>query len=234
MKHRVSSTIFKAFALVLALLICAAGCNEATSARDAVERFRTAMNENDYKTAFAYVADYDGFGFDDDAERLINAVASSLNINIISESGSATNAMLEADITTIDLRDIYCEAANAVIPQYYNAVLAGETISSQDISSRMMQEVMALAESGSAPTVTSRVALTLTTNADGKWVIRMDVTTYNAITGYLDEANNLITTGTIVQAINGESDFLSGSVTPQQPVSPTDVSGSDVSGADVQ
>lgn len=221
-----------AILLSLALLMCAVGCNEATSARDAVERFETAMNENEYKTAFAYVADYDGFGFDDETERLINAVASSMNINIINEAGSATSATIDADITTIDLREVYCEAAAAVIPQYYNAALAGEEISSVDISSRMMQEVMALAESGTAPTVTTRVTLMLTTNSDSKWVIRMDVLVYNAITGYLDEANNLITTGTIVQAINGETDFLSGAVTPSAPAE--DTSGSDVSGADAQ
>ncbi len=227
---------FFAILLSLALLLCAAGCNEATSARNAVELFESAMNENDYRTAFAYVADYDGFGFDNDAdaERLIDAVCASLDINIISESGSATNALLEADITTIDLREIYCIAAGAVIPQYYNAALAGDAISSEDISNRMMQEVMALSESGTAPTVTSRVALTLTTDNDGKWVIRMDVTAFNAITGYLDEANNLITTGTIVQAINGESDFLSGDISTHQPVSGADVSGSDVSGTDAQ
>ncbi len=226
---------FFAILLSLAMLFCAAGCNEATSARDAVTRFESAMNENDYRTAFAYVADYDGFGFDgdDDAERLINAVASSLRINVINETGSATNAMLETDITTIDLREVYCDAAAAVIPQYYNAALAGEEISANDISSRMMQEVMAISESGAAPTVTTRVTLTLTTNSDGKWVIRMDITAHNALTGYLDEANNLITTGTIVQAINGETDFLSGNITQQdQPfASGSDVSGGDISGA---
>lgn len=221
-----------AILLSLTLLICVAGCNEATSARDAVERFETAMNENEYKTAFAYVADYDGFGFDDETERLINAVASSMSINIINEAGSATSATIDADITTIDLREVYCEAAAAVIPQYYNAALAGEEISAVDISSRMMQEVMALAESGTAPTVTTRVTLMLTTNSDSKWVIRMDVLVFNAITGYLDEANNLITTGTIVQAINGETDFLSGAVTPTEPAE--DTSGSDVSGTDTQ
>lgn len=222
---------FFAILLLLAMLLCFAGCNEATSARDAMLRFESAMNENDYKTAFAYVADYDGFGFDKETERLINAVASSLDINIISESGSATSAMIEADITTIDLREVYCDAASAVIPQYYDAALAGESIAASDISNRMMQEVMAAAESGTAPTVTSRVSVTLTTNSDGKWVIRMDVTTYNAITGYLDEANNLITTGTIVQAINGESNFLAG--VGEQVIEPV-VSGTDVSGTDAE
>lgn len=217
---------FLAILLAFVLILCASGCNEATSARDALVRFESAMNENDYRTAFAYVADYDGFGFDDETERLINAVSSSLSINVINESGSATSALVEADISTIDLREVYCDAASAVIPQYYNAALSGESIAAADISNRMMQEVMAAAESGTAPTVTTRVTITLTTDSDGKWVIRMDVNTYNAITGYLDEANNLITTGTIVQAINGETDFLAGEVS--QMVQP------DVSGADAE
>ncbi len=226
------------FALILsfALLLCVAGCNEATSARDAVERFEAAMNENDYKTAFAYIADYDGFGFDKDTERIINAVASSMRINIISDTSTATSGTLEADITTIDLRQAYCDAASIVIPQYYSVALSGEDISSADISLKMMQEVMGICEGTSAPTVTTRVPLTVNLNSDSKWVIRLDIAAYNALTGYLDEANNLITTGTIVQAINGETNFLQGEITqPEQPVvSGADVSGSDVSSADVQ
>ena len=62
---------FFALFLSLVLLMCVVGCNEATSARDAVQRFEAAMNENDYKTAFAYVADYDGFKFDKDTERCV-------------------------------------------------------------------------------------------------------------------------------------------------------------------
>ena len=215
--------------LLVAVLFCMMGCNEATSARDAVQRFQTAMNENDYKTAFAYVADYDGYGFDKDTERIINAVSSSLRINIVNDSSSATNAMLDADITTIDLRQVYCDAASVVIPQYYTAALAGEEISANDISIKMMQEVIAMVEGAAAPTVTTRVPLTVSMSNDNKWLIRLDVTAYNAITGYLDEANNLITTGTIVQAINGETDFLSGQITQtEQPeVSPSDVTPSD-------
>ena len=218
--------IFAAF-LFIAMLFCAVGCNEATSARDAVDRFETAMKENDYKTAFAYVADYDGYGFDKDTERIINAISSSLSVNIVNDSSSATNALFEADITTIDLRQVYCDAASVVIPQYYTAALAGEDISANDISIKMMQEVIAMVEGAGAPTVTTRVPLTVSLSNDDKWLIRLDVVAYNAITGYLDEANNLITTGTIVQAINGETDFLSGAITQQPEVSPSDVSASD-------
>ncbi|MBE6760478.1 MAG: hypothetical protein E7554_10430 [Ruminococcaceae bacterium] len=220
--------IFAGF-LLIAMLLCAVGCNEATSARDAVERFEAAMKENDYKTAFAYVADYDGYGFDKDkdTERIINAVSSSLSVNILNDSSSATNALFDADITTIDLRQVYCDAASVVIPQYYTAALAGEDISANDISIKMMQEVIAMVEGPGAPTVTTRVPLTVSLSNDNEWLIRLDVVAYNAITGYLDEANNLITTGTIVQAINGETDFLSGEITQPPEVSPSDVSASD-------
>jgi|GEM_PF-1598017 len=221
-----------AILLSLSLILCFAGCNEAVSARDAVERFEAAMIENDYKTAFAYIADYDGFGFDKDTERIINAVSSSLSINIISDNSTATNAVIEADITTIDLRQAYCDAASIVIPQYYSAALAGEDISAADISLKMMQEVVAICEGAGAPTITTRVPLTVNLNSDGKWVIRLSIEAYNAFTGYLDEANNLITTGTIVQAINGETDFLSGAITqPDQPVSGADVSSADAPAA---
>lgn len=227
---------FLALILSLALILCAAGCNEAVSARDAVERFEAAMNENDYKTAFAYIADYDGFSFDKDTERIINAVSTSLRINIISDNSSATSGLLETDITTIDLRQVYCDAAAIVIPQYYSAALSGEDIAAADISIKMMQEVVAICEGSSAPTITTRVPITVSLNSDSKWVIRLDVAAYDALTGYLEEANNLITTGTIVQAINGETDFLAGEITqPEQPVvSGADISGSDVSSADAR
>ena len=228
---------FLALLLSVLLLLCVTGCgNDAASARDAVQKFEAEMNENNYKAAFAYVADYDGFGFDKDTERIINAVSSSLRINVINDTSTATNAVLEVDITTIDLREVYCNAAAIVIPQYYSAALAGEDISAADISLKMMQEVVGISEGPSAPTITTRIPLTVGLNNDSEWVIRLDVAAYNAITGYLDEANNLITTGTIVQAINGETDFLSGSITqPEQPeVSGGDVSGSDASPSDVQ
>lgn len=215
-------------ALTLLLLILS-GCNKASSPRDAIELFTKAMNENDYKTAFAYVSDYDGFGFDEGTEQIINAVSSSMSISIVNESSSASSSIIETDVTTIDLRDVYCNAASAVIPQFYSAALAGSEISTDDISARMLSEVTTQAGAPGAPTVTTRVVFMLNMDSNGKWVIKLDVTAYNAITGYLDEANNLITTGTIIQAINGETDFLSGELganTPGGTASPSDVSGS--------
>ena len=209
------------------MLLAMAGCNNATSPRDAVERFERAMNECDFRTAFAYVADYDSFGFSstDGSEDIIKTVASSLRIDIISDTGGVVSSTVNVQITSVDLRKIYCDAAEIVIPQYYHAAVSGQSISSDEIGARLVEQVVSLSLQGTAATVTTQCALQLEKDDDDKWVIRLDTASYSAITGYLDEANNLITTGSISDAINN------GGTLPTTPfvVSPTDVSPSDAS-----
>jgi len=215
-----------AAALAVIMLFSMFGCNKATSPRDAVDRFVSAMNKNDFRTAFAYIADYDSFGFTDKTEDIIKAVASSMRVEHVSESSGSTSATVEVKITTVDLRKIYMDAAAVVIPEYFEAAVSGKVISESEIGDRMIEEVAARASDTYAPTVTTQLSLYLTNNDDGKWQIRLDTDAYYAITGYIDEANNLVTTGMIVNAITGGNGNAAPVPTPttppSAPTSPTD------------
>jgi len=205
------------------MLMSFTACNKATSPRDAVDRFVVAMNKKDFRTAFAYIADYDSFGFSGGVEDIIGAVAYSMKAEFLGESAGSTGATVDVNITTVDLREIYMSAAAKVIPSYYEAAVSGRTISEAEIGERLIEEVVAEAGMNSAPTVTTKLSLQLIKSDSGKWQIRLDNDAYYAITGYLDEANNLVTTGMILNAITNN-----GNQQPQQPVIVPPVSSSDV------
>lgn len=211
-----------AILLAVAMLVTLVGCNKATSARNAVERFETAMNENNYREAFAYVADYDGFGFSDGTEKIMDAVAKSMNINIVSESMGASSGTIDVDITTVDLRAVYVEAAKMVIPQYYQSAVSGVSISSEEIGNKLASQVVVLCDSGAAQTVTTRCTLQMAQNSKGEWEIRLDTASYSAITGYLDEANNLVTTGAINDSMANSMGIQTTATTTTAPVSSSD------------
>ena len=185
------------------------------------------MHQHNYKAAFAYVSDYDSFGFSDGTEEIMNAVASSLTIEILGESGTSTSATVTVRITTVDLREVYKNSAASVIPQYYQAAVSGRTISEAEIGERLVKEVVSQASDNYAPTVTTECDLKLMTDNRGKWVIRLDTVSYNAITGYLAEANNLITTGTITSAVTSPT-------APQPVVTQPYTSDSDVTPSDAE
>lgn len=190
--------------LSAAMLLTLAGCNRASSATDCVERFQTAMNKEDFREAFAYIADYDGFGFKSDgSEDIIAAVARTLTIDVLSETPVTGGANLEVNITTIDLREAYCDAANVVIPTYYKMAVSGQPISEAELGRKLVDEVTAQAASGRSKGVSTRCNLFVRKNNRDKWEIVLDTTSFSALTGYLDEANNLITTGAIANKVYG-------------------------------
>lgn len=193
-------TRFASIIIVLTVLTAMlfSGCNQANSARDCVSKFVGAMNQNDYRTAFLYVSNYDGFGFNDEnTEKIIDAVASSLKIDILSESGGSTTSALNVRITTVDLREIYCQAAQKVVPQFYSSAVGGSAISSAELSNKLVAEVVALATSPDATKVSTECTIYVS-NSSGDWTINLDSAAYNAITGYLDEANDLVSGGQIM------------------------------------
>lgn len=189
------------FSLVLVLVLITAlfsGCNQATSARDCITRFQQAMNQNDYHTAFLYVNNYDGFGFNDaNTEKIIDAVASSLQMDVISENGGGTTTAVTVRITTIDLRELYCQAAQTVVPQFYSSAVGGSSLASAELSNMLVNEVVNLASRPDAVKVSTE-CIVYVSNNDGKWNINLDSATYSAITGYLNEANDLVSGGQIM------------------------------------
>lgn len=114
---------FRRFISAAALLLAAAlltGCNQAVSATDCILRFQDAMNRQEFREAFSYVADYDNFGFTSaGSDQIIGTVAQTLTINVLNEVGTEDTKQVEVSITSIDLREAYCDAAREVIPTYY-------------------------------------------------------------------------------------------------------------------
>lgn len=188
------------FALMLVFVLILTGCNKASSARSAIELFNREMNSLDYKSAFAYIADYDGFGFtgSEGVEDLINIVARSLKIDVINDSSGNLSANIDVRITTVDLRELYKRAAETVVPQFYRPAVGGGSISQDELRTSMINEIVALSGQSSVPTVSTDCTLLVVKNDSDKWEIRLDTASYNAITGYLDEANALVSSGTLM------------------------------------
>ena len=214
------------FISAAALLLTAAlltGCNQAVSAADCIMRFQDAMNRQEFREAFNYVADYDNFGFTSaGSDQIIGTVAQTLSIEVLGESGIETSKQVNVAITSIDLREAYCDAAREVIPTYYQQAVSGQPISDAELGTKLVNEVVRITQSGSAKGITTNCTLNVVQNKRGKWEIVLDTASYSAITGYIDEANNLITTGAIATEIYGV--YVEGLVS----------SSSDVSAADVQ
>lgn len=183
-------------------IVCMTGCNQATSARNAIELFEQEMNELDYKGAFAYVADYDGFGFSnsDGVREIIDAVARSMDIQIINDVSGLSSANIDVRITTIDLRELYRQAVENVLPGFYGQAIAGPTIPESEILDAIVEQIIVLAGSPDVATVSTDLTLNLYLDNKDRWLIALDQQSYAAITGYLDEANALVTAGNLIVA----------------------------------
>ena len=188
------------FIIVFTLLLCVfSGCKSggADSPAEAVEQFASKLTALDYKGAFFYVADYDGFGFDKDTNLIIDCVARSLKITDIKEEKGRTSARVTAEITTIDLRALYTSAAKVILPTFYDTALGSGTISKDELRQKMIDEIVFQAGSPGAPTIVTEVTVNIY-NQNEKWLIKMTPEFYTVVTGYLDEANNLVTAGGIM------------------------------------
>lgn len=192
--------------LVLLMLLGLTGCNNAATPTEAVTFFVENMNENDFREAFEYVDGYDNFSFSNGSKDIISAVASSMTIEILNEVSTEENATVTAKITTVDLREAYVLAAEQVIPSYYEAAVSGESISEGEIGLKLVAKVVEISKLTEAPMVTTECTIRLVADESGKWYISLDNALYNAITGYLDEANNLISTGSIENYFNVSGD----------------------------
>jgi hypothetical protein len=192
-----------AFAVLLLVLT---GCNKAKTPREAVELFVVNMNNHEYKAAFAYVSEYGGIDFSSDREAtqsMLDAVSSSLKVEITSDSTNTYSAMLSAKVTTVDLRLIYKAATIKTMNSLYTQAVSGNQISDAEIRNRIMAEIVAMAMGSDAPMVTTEYTFNLKSEG-GKWYIVLDSVGYNIITGYLTEANTLVQNGEILSFEAGD------------------------------
>lgn len=214
--------------MLTALLLVLTGCNSAKSPSDALELFGKNMNEHKYREAMAYVDVYDGISYTSGEKPIIDAVAGSLRISIKNNSSNSFTSAITADVTTVDLRKVYKNAAVKIMESYHSRALSGEAISDVEIKNSLMAEIAAEALSQDAPTVTTECVFNLKSDS-GKWYIVLDANTYNILLGYLTEANSLVESSLILQY--GESSAVK-NPTPDEPApdepaeSPSDVSAS--------
>lgn len=207
-------TILAAIAALSMILL--ASCNDATTPEQAIKNFNSKMNDCNYKAAFNYVSEYDGLSFDkgdkNGTKQIVNAVSKTLEMEIIDIQTSGATGAAVVNITTVDLRSVYSQAANTVTNSYVDTVLGGATISAEDMRDSLMEEISREAALSDAVKVTTECKINLTKEKE-KWYLILDSECFNVIMGYINEANEMVSNGefTDLSANVSDSDVSSAS-----------------------
>lgn len=189
MQLRRITAIFVLVSLMISLCACA---SVASSPEDAVEKFAAAFAKKQYRTAFSYVADYDGLSFDDrdslGTKKIVDAVAKTLNIEIIGSAETENPYGVNVRVTTVDIRKVYDQALNNVMKSIESDALSGNEITDIELKEKLVKAVVEGVNSAGVPTVTTEMTMKLE-QRDAKWLIIMDDYTMNILTGYMSDAN---------------------------------------------
>lgn len=189
MQFKKLTAVVVLMSLILSLCSCAAA---ASSPEDAVKRFADAFAKKKYRTAFTYVADYDGLSFDDrdskGTKQIIDAVAKTVKIEIVGSAETENPYGVNTRITTVDIRKVYDQALNNVMKSIESDALSGNTVSEEQLRELLVNAVVEGINTQGAPTVTTEATIKLE-QRDAKWLIIMDDYTMNILTGYMSDAN---------------------------------------------
>lgn len=204
----------RALALITALLMLVlTACNNAKTPEQAIKFFNNEMNDCNYKAAFNYVSEYDGLKFDsgdkDGTKKIVDAVAKTLEIEIVSIDTSGATGVAVLNITTVDLRDIYSKAAAVVTHNYVDTVLGGAKISAEEMRNTLVDEISREAALSDSKKVTTECKINLTKEKD-KWYLILDSESFNVIMGYINEANAMVESGEFASNVS-DSDIKSDS-----------------------
>lgn len=199
-------------ALLMALMmVVLTACNNAETPEQAIKFFNNEMNNCDYKAAFNYVSEYDGLKFDsgdkDGTKMIVDAVAKTLEMEIISIDTSGATGVATLNITTVDLREIYSNAAAVVTQNYVDTVLGGAKISAEQMRDALVEEISREAALSDSKKVTTECKINLTKEKD-KWYLILDSESFNIIMGYINEANAMVESGEF-SSIVSDSDIQS-------------------------
>ena len=186
-------------ALLMALMmVVLTACNNAETPEQAIKFFNNEMNDCNYKAAFNYVSEYDGLKFDsgdkDGTKMIVDAVAKTLEMEIISIDTSGATGVATLNITTVDLREIYSNAAAVVTQNYVDTVLGGAKISAEQMRDALGEEISREAALSDSKKVTTECKINLTKEKD-KWYLILDSESFNIIMGYINEANEMVESG---------------------------------------
>ncbi len=199
-------------ALLMALMmVVLTACNNAETPEQAIKFFNNEMNNCDYKAAFNYVSEYDGLKFDsgdkDGTKMIVDAVAKTLEMEIISIDTSGATGVATLNITTVDLREIYSNAAAVVTQNYVDTVLGGAKISAEQMREALVEEISREAALSDSKKVTTECKINLTKEKD-KWYLILDSESFNIVMGYINEANAMVESGEF-SSIVSDSDIQS-------------------------
>ncbi len=191
-------------------ILCLVSCNDASTPTEAIESFNSEMNNCDYKGAFEYVSSFDGLSFDSGnssgTKSIVNAVSKTLEIEILDIQTSGAVGLAQVSITTVDLREIYSSAIEIVTNSFVDSVLSGSKISADDMKDALMEEIVSEAAEIDAPKVTTECNINMT-REDDKWYLILDTECFNIMMGYLDDANEMITSGDFTISVISDSDL---------------------------
>lgn len=180
------------------MMVMLTACNNAETPEQAIKFFNNEMNDCNYKAAFNYVSEYDGLKFDsgdkDGTKMIVDAVAKTLEMEIISIDTSGATGMATLNITTVDLREIYSNAADVVTQNYVDTVLGGAKISAEQMREALVEEISREAALSDSKKVTTECKINLTKEKD-KWYLILDSESFNIIMGYINEANEMVESG---------------------------------------
>lgn len=186
--------------MMAALMLILTACNDAETPEQAIKGFNSKMNDCSYKAAFAYVADYDGLSFDkgdkNGTKQIVDAVAKTLDIDIIDIQTSGAMGVATLNITTVDLRQIYSKAAAAVTNGYVDDVLGGSKISAEEMRDALVAEIVHECETATSDE--QRVQTECTVNMKKEkdhWYMILDSTSFNVMMGYINDANTMVESG---------------------------------------
>lgn len=173
-------------------------CNDAETAEQAIRGFNSKMNDCDYKGAFAYVDEYDGLSFDkgdkNGTKQIVDAVAKTLEIEIIDIQTTGATGAATLSVETVDLRDVYGKAAATVTNGYVDTVLGGAKISAEQMRDALVAEIVHEAALSDVKKATTECTVNLTKKKD-HWYIILDTTSFNVIMGYINDANTMVENG---------------------------------------
>ncbi len=197
--------------LTALMLLMLTACNNAETPEQAIKFFNNEMNNCDYKAAFNYVSEYDGLKFDsgdkDGTKMIVDAVAKTLEMEIISIDTSGATGVATLNITTVDLREIYSNAAAVVTQNYVDTVLGGAKISAEQMREALVEEISREAALSDSKKVTTECKINLTKEKD-KWYLILDSESFNIVMGYINEANAMVESGEF-SSIVSDSDIQS-------------------------
>lgn len=184
--------------IVAAMILILTACNDADTPEQAIKSFNSKMNDCNYKGAFAYVSEYDGLSFDkgdkDGTKQIVNAVAKTLDIEIMDIQTSGATGAARLNITTVDLREIYSTAAGTVTNGYVDTVLGGSKISAEEMRNALVAEIVRESAMSDAKHITSECQVNLMREKN-HWYIILDSTSFNIIMGYINDANEMVESG---------------------------------------